>query len=227
MTRFWRLLQYARKYKKLILISILCNILTALFTVVSAPAIIPFLQILFGLEQPILDEPVFSWDLDGIRNYANFQLSALIQEKGKSGTLIYVCIGIIFIFFFKNLFRYLSMFFMAPVRNGMVRDIRQQLFEKVLAMDLTWLTERRKGDLIARISTDVQEVEWSIFNVLVTVFREPLVIIGSLIFLLYVSPQLTLFVFILMIFTGVIIGGIGKTLKRKSAKVQDTLGLII
>ena len=102
MTRFWRLLQYAHKYKKLILISILCNILTALFTVVSAPAIIPFLQILFGLEQPILDEPVFSWDLDGIRNYANFQLSALIQEKGKSGTLIYVCIGIIFIFFFKE-----------------------------------------------------------------------------------------------------------------------------
>ena len=227
MTRFWRLLQYARKYKKLILVSILCNILTALFTVVSAPAIIPFLQILFGLEQPILDEPVFSWDLDGIRNYANFQLSALIQEKGKSGTLIYVCIGIIFIFFFKNLFRYLSMFFMAPVRNGMVRDIRQQLFEKVLAMDLAWLTESRKGDLIARISTDVQEVEWSIFNVLVTVFREPLVIIGSLIFLLYVSPQLTLFVFVLMIFTGVIIGGIGKTLKRKSAKVQDTLGDII
>ena len=198
-----------------------------MFTVVSAPAIIPFLQILFGLEQPILDEPVFSWDLDGIRNYANFQLSALIQEKGKSGTLIYVCIGIIFIFFFKNLFRYLSMFFMAPVRNGMVRDIRQQLFEKVLAMDLAWLTESRKGDLIARISTDVQEVEWSIFNVLVTVFREPLVIIGSLIFLLYVSPQLTLFVFVLMIFTGVIIGGIGKTLKRKSAKVQDTLGDII
>ncbi len=227
MTRFWRLLQYARKYKKLILVSILCNILTALFTVVSAPAIIPFLQILFGLEQPILDEPVFSWDLDSIRNYANFQLSALIQEKGKSGTLIYVCIGIILIFFFKNLFRYLSMFFMAPVRNGMVRDIRQQLFEKVLAMDLAWLTESRKGDLIARISTDVQEVEWSIFNVLVTVFREPLVIIGSLVFLLYVSPQLTLFVFVLMIFTGVIIGGIGKTLKRKSAKVQDTLGDII
>ncbi len=227
MTRFWRLLQYARKYKKLILISILCNILTAVFTVVSAPAIIPFLQILFGLEQPILDEPVFSWDLDGLRNYANFQLSVLIAEKGKSGTLIYVCIGIILIFFFKNLFRYLSMFFMAPVRNGMVRDIRQQLFEKVLAMDLAWLTERRKGDLIARISTDVQEVEWSIFNVLVTVFREPLVILGSLIFLLYISPPLTLFVFVLMIFTGVIIGGIGKTLKRKSAKVQDTLGNII
>jgi len=107
----------------------------------------------------------------------------------------------------------------------MVRDIRQQLFDKVIRMDLAWLTERRKGDLMARVSTDVQEVEMSIFNVLVTVFREPLVIIGSLIFLLYVSPQLTLFVFVLMIFTGFIIGGIGKTLKRKSAKVLWGRGL--
>ena len=227
MTRFWRLLQYTKKYQGQIGISIICNILTAVFTVVSAPAIIPFLQILFGLEQPVLQEPQFSWSLDGISNYANFQLSMLIQDKGKSGALVYICVGIIGIFFFKNLFRYLSMFFMAPVRNGMVRDIRQQLFEKVMHQDLAWLTEKRKGDLIARIATDVQEVESSIFNVLVTVFREPLVIIGSLIFLLYVSPTLTLFVLVLMIFTGVIIGGIGKTLKRKSSKVQDALGRII
>ena len=227
MTRFWSLLKYSKNYKGLIGASIICNILTAVFTVVSAPAIIPFLQILFGLEQAILQEPVFSWSLDGIKNYANFQLSQLIQEEGKSGALLYICGGIILIFFFKNLFRYLSMFFMGPVRNGMVRDIRQQLFDKVIRMDLAWLTERRKGDLMARVSTDVQEVEWSIFNVLVTVFREPLVIIGSLLFLLYVSLQLTLFVFVLMIFTGVIIGGIGKTLKKKSAKVQDTLGEIM
>jgi len=227
MTRFWRLLQHAKKYKGLIAVSILCNVLTALFTVVSAPAIIPFLQILFGLEQPILEQPIFNWSFDGIKSYTNYSLSFLIQEKGKQGALIYVCTGIIFIFFFKNLFRYLSMFFMAPVRNGMVRDIRQQLFDKVIGLDMAWMTEKRKGDLIARMATDVQEVEWSIFNVLVTVFREPLVIIGSLIFLLYVSPQLTLFVFVLMLFTGVIIGGIGKTLKRKSNKVQESLGNII
>ena len=227
MTRFWSLLKYTENYKGLIGASIVCNILTAVFTVVSAPAIIPFLQILFGLEQAILQEPVFTWSLDGIRNYANYQLSQLIQAEGKSGALLYICGGIILIFFCKNLFRYLSMFFMGPVRNGMVRDIRQQLFDKVIRMDLAWLTERRRGDLIARVSTDVQEVESSIFNVLVTVFREPLVIIGSLLFLLYVSPQLTLFVFVLMIFTGFIIGGIGKTLKKKSAKVQDTLGNIL
>ena len=227
MNRFWRLLKYAKKYKGLILLSICCNVLTALFTVVSAPAIIPFLQILFGVEQPILEAPTFSWTLDGIKGYTNYQLSSLIQADGKEGALVYICIGIILIFFLKNLFRYLAAFFMSPIRNGMVRDIRQQLFEKVIDLDLGWFSERRKGDLLARVTIDVQEVEVSIFNVLVTVFREPLVIIGSLIFLLYVSPQLTLFVFGLMLFTGIIIGGIGKTLKKKSAKVQERLGDLV
>lgn len=227
MARFWRLLHYTKKYKGLIFMSILCNVLTALFTVVSAPAIIPFLQILFGVEPAILEKPTFAWTLDGIKNYTNFQLSQLIQTGGKETALIYICLGIILIFFLKNLFRYFAAFFMSPVRNGMVRDIRQQLFEKVISLDLGWFSERRKGDLLARVTIDVQEVEVSIFNVLVTIFREPLVIIGSLIFLLYVSPQLTFFVFGLMLFTGIIIGGIGKTLKKKSSKVQERLGGLV
>ncbi len=227
MSSFWRLLHYTKKYRMLIFLSIICNILTALFTVVSAPAIIPFLQILFGIEQSVLEAPTFSFQFDSIKNYANFYLAQLIAQQGKEGALAYVCIGIILIFFFKNLFRYLAAFFLSPVRNGMVRDMRQQLLEKVINLDMEWLSEKRKGDLMARISTDVQEVEWSIFNVLVTVFREPFVIIGSLVFLLYVSPQLTLFVFVLMVFTGVIIGGIGKTLKKKSKKVQELLGNLI
>ena len=162
MTRFWQLLKYAKNYKGFIALSILCNVLTALFTVVSAPAIIPFLQILFGVEQPILERPNFAWNLDSIKDLANFQLSYLIQQHGKETALIYVCIGIILIFFFKNLFRYLAAFFMVPVRNGMVRDMRQQLFEKVLDIDLGWFSEQRKGDLLARVTTDVQEVEISI-----------------------------------------------------------------
>lgn len=227
MTRFWRLLKYTKKYKSFIALSIGCNVLTALFTVVSAPAIIPFLQILFGVEQPILQEPDFTWTLNSIKEYTNYRLSAMIRSDGKEGALVYVCIGIILVFFFKNLFRYLAAFFMSPVRNGMVRDIRQQLFEKVTDLDLGWFSERRKGDLLARVTIDVQEVEISIFNVLVTVFREPFVIIGSLIFLLYVSPQLTIFVFGLMLFTGLIIGRIGKTLKKKSGKVQERLGELV
>lgn len=227
MTRFWRLLQYTRHYRMLILASILCNVLTALFTVVSAPAIIPFLQILFGVEPTLLEAPHFDGSLDSVKHYANYHLSQLILQQGRETALVYICVGIVLIFFFKNLFRYLAAFFMSPVRNGMVRDIRQQLFEKVISLDIGWLSEKRKGDLIARITTDVQEVEWSIFNVLVTIFREPLIIIGSLIFLFYVSPQLTLFVFGLMLFTGVIIGSIGKTLKRQSSKVQQLLGNLV
>jgi len=224
MRRFLRLLQLAKNYRMLIALSILCNLLTALFTVVSAPAIIPFLQILFGVDQIPDKNPDFVLSLDGIKNFVNYHLSNLIEQQGQEHALIYICTGIVLIFFLKNLFRYLAAFFMAPVRNGMVKDIRQQLFDKVIRLDLSWFTERRKGDLMARISTDVQEIEWSIFNVLVTVFREPLVILGSLIFLLYVSFQLTLFVILLMLFTGIIIGGIGKALKKQSSLVQQHMG---
>jgi ABC-type multidrug transport system fused ATPase/permease subunit len=151
----------------------------------------------------------------------------LIVEQGKGAALAFVCFSILGVFFFKNLFRYLSLFFMAPVRNGIIRDLRQQLFDKVLFLPLAYFSEERKGDLMSRITADVQEVEWSILNVLESIFREPLIIVGALAFMLYVSPSLTLFVFGLMIFTAVVIGGIGRTLKRSSNLVQQKLGDIV
>jgi subfamily B ATP-binding cassette protein MsbA len=116
---------------------------------------------------------------------------------------------------------------MAPVRNGIVRDIRQQLFDKILLLPLSYFSEERKGDLMSRISADVQEVEWSILNVLEAVFREPLIITGCLLYMLYESPSLTLFVFILILFTAVVIGGIGKSLKKSSSIVQEKLGNLV
>ena len=113
------------------------------------------------------------------------------------------------------------------MRNGIVRDIRQQLFSKMLQLPLSYFSEERKGDLMARITADVQEVEWSILNVLEIVFREPLIILGSLAVMLYISPPLTAFVFVLFLFTAIIIGGIGKTLRKKSAQAQQQLGNLV
>jgi ABC-type multidrug transport system fused ATPase/permease subunit len=141
--------------------------------------------------------------------------------------LVYVCLWIVGVFFLKNLFRYLSLFFMAPVRNGIIRDLRGQLFHKLLVLPLPYFSEERKGDLMSRITADVQEVEWSILNVLEAVFREPLIIGGALGIMLYISPQLTLFVFVLMFFTGFVIGGIGRRLKRSSLDVQERLGTLV
>lgn len=221
---FRRLMGYLRNYKPNVGLNILSNILTALFTALSIPLLIPFLEILFERRDPVMTRPEWSWNVDTITQTINYQLSQLIESQGRETALVYVCGAILAVFFLKNLFRYLSMFFMAPVRNGIIRDIRQQLFDKTLALPLSYFSEERKGDLMSRISGDVQEVEWSILNVLEAVFREPLIIAGALGFMIYVSPSLTLFVFVLMIFTGVVIGGIGRSLKRSSGQVQEKLG---
>ncbi len=226
MKRLRRLLKYLAAYKSLVLGNILSNVLMALFTVISIPAIIPFLQILFDQSAPVATRPTVT-NLGSFVDFCKFQISELIRTDGKETALIYICIFLVVLYFMRNLFRYLSMFFMAPVRNGLVRDIRNQLFDKLMHLPLSYFSEKRKGDLMARITTDVGEIEWSIFNVLETVFREPIILIGCLSYMLYVSPVLTGFVFLLLLVAGSIIGRIGKRLKKQSHKAQDQLGTLV
>ncbi len=208
--------------------NVLSNILTALFTALAIPLLKPFLELLFDRKALVLQAPEGSlMSVQNISDYFSYTISRLIVEQGKEAALVYVCVWIVAVFFFKNLFRYLSLFFMAPVRNGIIRDLRGQLFDKLLILPLPYFSEERKGDLMSRITSDVQEVEWSILNVLEAVFREPLIIAGALGIMLYISPQLTLFVFVLMFFTGFVIGGIGRRLKRSSLDVQERLGTLV
>jgi subfamily B ATP-binding cassette protein MsbA len=222
-------MRYLGNYRLLVFANVLSNILTAVFTVVAIPLLAPFLNLLFSQDdsQLLRELPQDSEGITYANDWLNFQLSQLIINQGREQALLYVIGAIISAFFLKNLFRYLSLFFMAPVRNGVVRDLRQQLFDKVLVLPLSYFSEERKGDTLSRISGDVQEVEGSILNVLEAVFREPLIIIGALAYMLYVSPSLTAFVFGLILFTGFIIGGIGRTLKRTSSAVQEKLGNIV
>lgn len=229
MTSFWRLIKYLRNYQWYVALAIFSNILTAVFTVFSIPFIKPFLDILFNMKEIVREqvELKISFSENNFNEWLDYQSYLLIEEYGPDRAVFYVCIAIVVVFFLKNAFRYLGMFFMAPVRNGVIRDLRSQLFDKMLALPLSYFSEERKGDLMSRITGDVQEIEWSILNVLVTIFREPIILIGSIIFMLVLSPQLTLFVFILIIFTGVVIGGIGRSLRKPSASIQSLLGKLV
>ena len=227
MTSFRRLLGYMGNYRGLVILAIFCNILTAIFTVMAIPLFQPFLELLFERVE-LVTEPAASLDsLDGVAQQANYLISELIRNQGKETALAWVCGFILLSFLGKNLFRYLALFFMSPVRNGIIRDLRNQLYGHLLRLPLGYFTEERKGNLLSRITSDVQEVESSILNVLEAVFREPFIIAGALTIMVLVSPGLTLFVFGLMIFTGVVIGGIGKRLKRSSGVVQEKLGEIV
>ncbi|WP_020536103.1 ABC transporter ATP-binding protein [Lewinella cohaerens] len=227
MKSFWRLLRYLSRYQSLVVAAIGCNILTAVFTVISIPMLIPFFQILFDRTEMAEAPPSEPMGLTNIPEYINYEFTELITTQGQETALAYVCVAIVIVYFLRNIFRYLALYFMAPVRNGVIRDLRDEMFEQVLTLPLSYFGEERKGDLLSRLTSDVQEVESSILNMLEVVFREPLIITGALAFMIYVSPGLTVFVFLLIIFTGVVIGGLGKRLKRTSTQVQDRLGHLL
>ncbi|MEM6397683.1 MAG: ABC transporter ATP-binding protein [Bacteroidota bacterium] len=227
MGNFRRLLSYLGHYKPWVFAAIISNILTAIFTVVSIPLLIPFFEILFDQAEIVTQAPESIRGADDLQQWLSYTFSQYIETFGKEAALGYVCIAILTTFLLKNLFRYLALFFMAPARNGIIRDLRTQLYSQLLSLPLGYFTEERKGDLMARITSDTQEVESSILNVLEAIFREPFIIAGALGFMIYISPSLTGFVFLLLIFTGVVIGGIGRRLKRASAGVQARLGDIV
>lgn len=218
------LFTYFKNYSSYVFAAIGANVLTAIFTVFSIPLIIPFFQLLFQRTPVLPKKPESSFDFIGELNYF---FADLIIRLDKKEALLYICAFIVFVFFCKNLFRYLALFFLAPARNGAIKDIRNKIMSKYLDLPLSFYSDQRRGDLLSRISSDVQEVEASILNAIEAVFKAPLIICGSLIFMIYTSLQLTLFVFVLLLVTVFIIGGISKTLKKQSHQAQGLLGQLI
>lgn len=221
-----QLLRYYRPFRRQLALAVLSNLLMSLFMVISIPVLQPFLQILFNPGEMTAKAADAAGGFGDLETRSSVFFSNLIRDHGREEALLLVCIFLVLVFFGKNLFRYLSLYFLAPVRQGVVRDLRQQLVDKILQLPISYFTESRKGDLMSRISSDVQEVEWSIVGVVESIAREPLVILGSVAFMVYVSPGLLLFVLGLMLFSALIIGGVGRSLRRQSGEAQTRLGMI-
>lgn len=232
MKKLWKILRFALPYKGHAMLNILFNIIGVFFYLGSFAFFIPVLNILFDRSKIITVAPTpLTWDhimnKDLLTDNFNYLISQNIIKYGVQNALLFICIAIVVLFFLKNLFRYLAMFFLAPVRNGVVKDIRNLLYKKMLHLPLGYYSDQRKGDLMARLTTDVQEVEWSIMSSLEMLFREPITILVFLLAMLVMSPQLTLFVMIMLPLSGLIIGQIGKSLKRTSVKGQRKMGEIL
>ncbi len=228
MTNFSRLIHYLKPFKIQALFHVIFNLLSILFSVVSLAMVIPFLRLLFD-KQPLVETApqAFSLSIQWAQNAFNYGMTQLILQYGKVEALMVVCILVALIFFFKNLFRYLAMYAMAKMRNGTIRQIRSDAFTKVVALPVSYFSEERKGDIITRLTSDIQEIENSIISMLAIAFTEPLTVLAYLITMFLISPQLTLFVLLILPITGLIIGQIGKTLKKKSHQAQDKLGMLM
>ena len=215
-----RLLTYIIPYKKLVLSSVVCHVFMALFTVISIPLIIPFFQVLFSRTPIVTTTPDSKWDIIAWLEYFFVQV---LETYGTDKAIMMVCGAIATTFLLKNMFRYLAMFFMVPVRSNIVRDLRHQLYTQYINYNFIQDQEHNKGDLISRITADVQEVEWSILRFIEIIFKSPIVIIGSIALMFSINVKLTMFVFVLMLFTAVVIGTLSKTLKKQSVALQDCL----
>ena len=188
---------------------------------------IPFLGILFETQEKVYGPPPLALNADSIQQNFYAIISSIIDEKGKLEALLFICLLILITFFLRNLFRYLSLYFLTPIRNGIVHDIRMDMHQKIISLPLPFFTEKRKGDLTSRMTTDLVEIEWSIMNCLEMIFKDPITIIVYLSTLIFISPELTVFVIILFPITGIIIGIIGRSLKKSSDRGQNKMGELL
>ncbi|UZO80751.1 ABC transporter ATP-binding protein/permease [Aquimarina sp. ERC-38] len=228
MNYFKQFFRFAVPYKIYGILNILCNTMYALFSALSFIAIFPVLKVLFNTEA---DQQFYQPEWTGIINVKQYLIDSLncyIEETtalhGKMPILTYVIIVIISIFLLKNLFGYLALYFITFLRNGVLKDIRNELYDKIVSLPLSFYSEKRKGDTIARITSDVLEIQNSFLSILELIVREPLTIFFTLVSMVLISVKLTLFVFVFIPVSGFIISLVGKTLKKQSDKVQREQG---
>jgi len=224
-----------RPYAGLASLNAIFNILSVIFNLFSLTMVAPFLDLLFlKTDQDYADRmaqgaPQVKLSIDSLIDNFYYEFTSIIvdPQRGKLYALVMICTLVVIMFFFKNLFRYLAMFFLAPVRNGVVMDLRNNMHKKVMDLPLSYYSNERKGDIISRMTTDAQEIEWSVMSSLEATFREPLTIILFLSTMIFISPQLTLFVAVLLPLTALLITRIGKSLKRTSVKSKERLGSLL
>ena len=226
---FNRIFGYAWVFKKYFILNTLSNIFYALFGTLSMISLFPMLKVLFNQTQQLNQPPVW----EGIAKAANYfenYLNYFVTTKkatGNDDVLIFIISLIIITFLLKNLFNYLSMFFITFLRNGVVRNVRNEIYEQMIKLSLSFYSEKKRGDIVARISSDVQELDNSFLSVFELIVKDPLMILFTLASMFLISPKLSLFVIIFIPICGIVISIVGKSLRRKSLRVQKEQGQFI
>ena len=230
MSNFKKILPFVQPYKRYAYLNIFFNVLYALFGTLSFLALIPMMKVLFGQTTRLTTPPTFNGILkisEYGESYMNYKVTSINDTYGPQTTLAIMVAIIISIFLLKNLFDYLAMFFITFLRNGVLKDMRNAMYKKTIDLPLSFFSEKRKGDVISRISGDVNEVQNSFLSILELVVKEPLTIVFTIIAMLLISAQLTLFVFVFIPISGYVISVIGKRLKKQSTRAQEEQGVFL
>ena len=234
MKAFFQILKLSFSYRATGVLIVLFNILFVIFNLLSLVLFVPFLKLIFTKDevQDQLVSSMPSWEtknniFEYCSDYYNYWMSSFIEQEGELGALTFICITVLAAFFLKNFFRYCAIYFQAFMRMSVVKDLRSQLFKKALHLPLSYYSDERKGDLLSRMTNDLNEIEISVVFAIEMIFKEPVSILLHLLILFYWSTELTLFALILLPLSAFAISRIGKSLKRTSAKVQKQMGVLL
>ncbi|MEO8068979.1 MAG: ABC transporter ATP-binding protein [Flavobacteriales bacterium] len=221
MRNFFRILRFGKPYRHHALLNALFNLLGTVFHLASLLLFIPFLRLLLGQVQPVHVRPTHLWTREGLEGSFNWGLTQLIEDRGQMGALLVISIAVVVLFLFKNLFRYLALVAICTFRNRIVKDIRSRIYDKLLELPLRYHTNERKGDMLSLITNDMQVIEYSVMYYIEMIFREPIAVLLFLGTMLTLSTKLTLISLLLLPVSGLIIARVSKSLRRKSARVQE------
>jgi len=227
MKKFFKILRFLSPYKWNAFGNIGFNLLGTVFGLFSLAMVVFFLNILFRLQPTVEIKPEFALSGEYVSKYFSYILSEIIKNSSQYAALLFIVTIVIVTSFLKNFFTYLALWNLAPIRNGIVRDIRNALFRKIMELPIGYFSDEKKGDIISKMTTDSNEVEVSIVRSLEMFFRDPIQIVVYIIALVAMSPKLTLFVLVLLPISGFLIGRIGKSLKKTSFKGQKRMGTLL
>lgn len=219
--------RFVGPYKGYVALNIVCNLLSTVFSLFSFALLIPILEILFKTSSTVYEYKPFAWDMSVIKNNAYYWVSNYIVQEGAMKTLLLMSFLLVFMTFFKTGIAYLASYFIIPMRTGLVRDIRNQLYDKIVDLHIGFFQKQKKGDIMSRMMSDVGEVEASIMSSIELLSKNPIMILVYLAIMFILSWELTLFVLAVLPIAGLVMGRVGRSLKKKSKEGQTQLGQLL
>ena len=227
---FKKIIPFAKKFKSHIFWNVFFNIFYALFSTLSFVALFPLMEVLFKMNEKVVELPKYNgiWEITTYgKEYLQYYITKLTIENGIQYALLLTVALVISTFLFKNAFNYFASQHLTKIKNGVLHDLREKMYDKIISLPISYYSEKRKGDVMARMLGDVNEVQNSFFIILELIVKEPLTIVFAIVAMMRISLELTLFVFIFIPISGYIISKIGKSLKSKSQNVQKENGYLI
>jgi subfamily B ATP-binding cassette protein MsbA len=218
---------YIKRYPALVSLYFLFNILSAVFSLASLVMLAPFLQVIFNVADNAKNQITSRFAFGPIKIFYDWLTELLHADDGKVKALAAICIVVVISVILKNLFSYLALYVLNPIRNNIINDMRSDMFHKILKLPIGYFNEQRKGDLMSRLTNDLSAIEYSTISFLEVIFREPISVIVLIASMITLSPELSLFLLAFLPIMGFVIGRVGRSLKKISTRVQEKLGSIL